>query len=260
MSDYMKYSDYKKEKKEMNDFQKRVISRIDAWAKSRPYPCSVSIQHTFSPNSISAEPEIERTALLFLPCGYVEIHWDECRYISQTVQSVIKFISAKHGEFQNRDRAVPAIEKVIFNDPATIIFWKDGTKTVVKCGEKDIYDAEKGMAMAIAKKALGNKGNYCNEFKKWVEPYYEEVNEWFELSLSECFKKAAENLSDFAKKLNSSEVEESESLKGVEDGKAIGEGFVDGVEKETPMVHSEDKFVYGTDKEWITTTRKTDKD
>ncbi len=60
------------------------------------------------------------------------------------------------------------IDKVIFNDPATIILWKDGTKTVVKCSEDDTYDPEKGMAMAIAKKALGNKGNYCNVFKKWL--------------------------------------------------------------------------------------------
>lgn len=64
-----------------------------------------------------------------------------------------------------------AIKNVIFNPPATIVFWKDDTKTVVKCGEGDIYDPEKGLAMAISKKALGNQGNYFNEIKKWVEPY-----------------------------------------------------------------------------------------
>ena len=26
----------------------------------------------------------------------------------------------------------PEIENVIFNDPATIVFWKDGTKTIVR--------------------------------------------------------------------------------------------------------------------------------
>lgn len=60
------------------------------------------------------------------------------------------------------------IKKVVFNDPATIVLWKDGTKTVVKCGPNDIYDPEKGLAMAISKKALGNKGNYLNTFKKWL--------------------------------------------------------------------------------------------
>ena len=57
------------------------------------------------------------------------------------------------------------IKKVIFNDPATIIFWTDDTKTVVKA-ENEPFDPEKGMAMAIAKKVLGNKGNYFETFKK----------------------------------------------------------------------------------------------
>nr|DAQ07458.1 MAG TPA: hypothetical protein [Caudoviricetes sp.] len=61
----------------------------------------------------------------------------------------------------------PEIKKVIFNNPATIVYWEDRSKTVVKC-EKEKYDPEKGLAMAIAKKALGNKGNYFEVFKKWV--------------------------------------------------------------------------------------------
>lgn len=63
------------------------------------------------------------------------------------------------------------IEKVIYNDPATIVFWKDGTKTVVKACEDDEYDPEKGLAMAISKKALGNKGNYYETFKKALPKY-----------------------------------------------------------------------------------------
>lgn len=60
------------------------------------------------------------------------------------------------------------IKKVIFNDPATIVFWKDGSKTVTKCGEMDIYDPEKGLAMCFAKRLLGNEGNYYNVFKQWL--------------------------------------------------------------------------------------------
>ena len=63
---------------------------------------------------------------------------------------------------------IPEIKNVIFNDPATIVFWEDGTKTVVKCQDGDEFDPEKGLAMAIAKKAYGNKGNYCNKMKKWL--------------------------------------------------------------------------------------------
>jgi hypothetical protein len=60
------------------------------------------------------------------------------------------------------------IKKVIFNNPATIVLWCDGTKTVVKCQDGDVYDPEKGLAMAISKKALGNKGNFNEVFKKWL--------------------------------------------------------------------------------------------
>ena len=70
--------------------------------------------------------------------------------------------------------SAPSIKKVIFNYPATIVLWSDGSKTVVKCQDGDIYDPEKGLAMAISKKALGNKGNYCNEFKKWLPEDEEE--------------------------------------------------------------------------------------
>ena len=63
---------------------------------------------------------------------------------------------------------IPEIKNVIFNDPATIVFWDDGTKTVVKCQPGDSFDPEKGLAMAITKKAYGNKGSYCNQLKKWL--------------------------------------------------------------------------------------------
>lgn len=62
-----------------------------------------------------------------------------------------------------------AIKRVIFNPPATIVYWSDGSKTVVKCSEKDVFDPEKGLAMAIAKRCGGNKGNYYKEIQNWVE-------------------------------------------------------------------------------------------
>lgn len=66
------------------------------------------------------------------------------------------------------------IDKVIFNDPATIIKWKDGTKTVVKCRQGDIYNREVGFMMCIMKYLCGNQSNatkkfiakYCGESEK----------------------------------------------------------------------------------------------
>lgn len=69
-----------------------------------------------------------------------------------------------------------SIKKVIFNKPATIVFWEDGAKTVVKCEKRDTFDYEKGIAMAIAKKALGNTNRYYKEIKKFL-PKKEEVKE-----------------------------------------------------------------------------------
>ena len=58
------------------------------------------------------------------------------------------------------------IKKVIFNDPATIVFWADGTKTVVKCADFDIFDPEKGLAMAICKRVYGER--FHSVFKEFL--------------------------------------------------------------------------------------------
>ena len=64
--------------------------------------------------------------------------------------------------------ALDSIKRVIFNDPATIILWEDGSKTVVKCAKDEKFDPEKGLAMAIAKKAIGNEGWYYDIFKAYL--------------------------------------------------------------------------------------------
>lgn len=85
------------------------------------------------------------------------------------------------------------IKDVIFNDPATIVFWTDGTKTVVKA-ENEPFDKEKGLAMAICKRTCGNKGNYFNVFRKYChdeEPIAE--NEGVETTV---FDKAIDRVKD----------------------------------------------------------------
>ena len=60
------------------------------------------------------------------------------------------------------------IEKVIFNEPATIILWKDGTKTVVKCQDGDEFNKEVGFITCYLKKLLGNDNTFNKEIAKWV--------------------------------------------------------------------------------------------
>lgn len=63
---------------------------------------------------------------------------------------------------------VGSIKNVIFSGPVTTVIWNDGTKTHVRCENED-FDKEKGLAMCIAKKALGNKGRYYDIFKEWIK-------------------------------------------------------------------------------------------
>lgn len=110
-----------------------------------------------------------------------------------TINGFFRRCTNKADRRSPKDRIIPKIKKVIFNPPATIVLWGDGTKTVVKANDRcghtvtatsysdngetkteeieigELYDPEKGLAMCIAKKALGNKGNYYNEFKRWLE-------------------------------------------------------------------------------------------
>ena len=71
-----------------------------------------------------------------------------------------------------------SITNVIFNPPATIVFWSDKTKTVVKCDPKEEYDPEKGISMAICKKLIGdNKRDYYNVFLHWIKKYEKQRKE-----------------------------------------------------------------------------------
>lgn len=67
---------------------------------------------------------------------------------------------------QSTNRRVK-IKDVIFSDPATVVFWSDNTKTVVKTRGGEEYDKEKGLAMAIIKKITGNTRDYYEIFKEW---------------------------------------------------------------------------------------------
>ena len=53
-----------------------------------------------------------------------------------------------------------AVEKIISNGPATIVFWNDGTKTVVKCDIYDEYDLYDAVANALAKKIFGSTSKF----------------------------------------------------------------------------------------------------
>ena len=65
---------------------------------------------------------------------------------------------------------VPAIKDVLFNEPATIVYWENGDKTVVKTQAGEKFDKEKGLAMAILKYYGGNDSSYFKVFRKYCGP------------------------------------------------------------------------------------------
>lgn len=77
--------------------------------------------------------------------------------MTDTQQKVCQFMIQEALQNGAKSFTPESIKKVIYNDPATIIFWSDGTKTVVKCMEDEDYDPEKGFMAAVTKKVFGNK-------------------------------------------------------------------------------------------------------
>ena len=76
----------------------------------------------------------------------------------------VELIELGRGWPLESDRYIPEIDRIIFNDPATIVFWKDGTKTVVKAANEP-FSEEKGLAIAIAKRYFGNMSRFKKALK-----------------------------------------------------------------------------------------------
>lgn len=82
-------------------------------------------------------------------------------YLDTDMKSIYKTYIDNYGF-----HTLPVPKKILFNSPATIVFWEDGDKTVVKCMKEDIYDKEKGFVLCLLKKMLSKKG-YREAFKQF---------------------------------------------------------------------------------------------
>lgn len=60
-------------------------------------------------------------------------------------------------------------EKIIVNGRATIVYWEDGTKTVVKCMEGTTPDVYSGFTAALAKNIYGSNTQIKKFLKEKVE-------------------------------------------------------------------------------------------
>lgn len=62
------------------------------------------------------------------------------------------------------------VDRIIYNPPATIVFWKNGEKTIVKCSENEEFSKYHGFCAALAKHVFGNN----NQVTKTVNSGFEE--------------------------------------------------------------------------------------
>lgn len=70
------------------------------------------------------------------------------------------------------------IKRVIYNNPATVVFWSDGTKTISKCSEDDVYSPEMGLSNCVLKKITNSAMH--NLYSTWIpdELDYSKCTEW----------------------------------------------------------------------------------
>lgn len=99
-----------------------------------------------------------------------------CKSIKMSLNS---WYGLKSAAYSNANKTKPpitpifdaydSIKDVKFANPATIVFWEDGTKTVVKAQGDEEYIPEVGLAMCICKKVMGNTRDYYRVFKHWMK-------------------------------------------------------------------------------------------
>lgn len=65
----------------------------------------------------------------------------------------------------------PEALRIIPNPPYTIVLWKDGTKTIVKCTEDDNYSVGAGFAAAVVKKLYGGKNESGSAVRRYVNAH-----------------------------------------------------------------------------------------
>lgn len=82
--------------------------------------------------------------------------------------------------------------KIIYNPPATIVFWTDGTKTVVKCSADDEYNEYYGFLCALGKKMFGTNSHLKKLIDEKAERHYpeDEFSKQIE-QLEKCMNKIA---------------------------------------------------------------------
>lgn len=94
------------------------------------------------------------------------ITWESCIGELTTVHIRVDTITYQP---KGNAKCGPEVKRVIYNGPATVVLWADGTKTVVKCQPGDVFDRRIGFLTALAKKVYGGRGKFNDIIRKATE-------------------------------------------------------------------------------------------
>jgi hypothetical protein len=118
--------------------------------------------------------KISSTGIQNVKIEYTEIGFENEKKENENMKKSINSIFEEAFEQEKRREAgilTPKIESIYANkEKGTIVIkWQDNTYTKVTCDPKDTWDIEKGIAMAIAKKSLGNNWNAYTIIDKYIK-------------------------------------------------------------------------------------------
>lgn len=139
-----------------NDFMALVGCIFDAIAENEKHQADIKKEKPSAPEQPA--PKVDNETCDYNPCEDCQYHpCHDCE------------TDCCECDYDEMPTIFDCITKVIFQDDYTIIFWDDGTKTSVKCNKEDVYDPEKGLAMALLKSILGN--TYYRDMQKIITKY-----------------------------------------------------------------------------------------
>ncbi len=130
---------------------------------------------------------------------------------------------------------VDDIDNVIFNDPATIVTFKDGTKVCVKACEKDKFCKETGLIYAIIKRLYANdvdENGYLKS-KGLGEKINKVINNAYDQKKAEAERRAERKAKKAAKEAAQKEADAKANLANEVSEKAAQEA-VNQVYNQTP--------------------------
>lgn len=125
------------------DFCTNIVSNAD-------YVCLNDVKPNFNNFSLTEKYELWKSL-------------DDSRkqYEKLEKDETLKSIQERNKDLRGR------IVDVKFSGNRTIVFFRDGTKTIVTCQEGDTFDKEKGLAMACMKRLFKDTNVFNEVLRKW---------------------------------------------------------------------------------------------